>query len=277
MIDHVSLGGCAVDLRTEADLISTVQATMEDSSKPVLAVGSANLDHVYHFGVGGPHEDVFRSAAVVNETAEGDQERLRGGGETIHWLLLLDGMPLRWRTEALCAGRWPRMAGSDLILPILRLCADHGYRVGFFGGTPNMHTALRETLEAHVPALKVVGYWAPDRSDLSDPVRARRLTGDVRLSGAEVLFVGLGKPRQEAWIQQHGLASGARCLLAFGASADFVAGLVPRAPQLIRDSGLEWLYRLAHEPRRLGRRYLREGPVALARLLVASSPPRDAR
>ncbi|CQD09129.1 teichoic acid biosynthesis protein [Mycolicibacterium conceptionense] len=81
-----------------------------------------------------------------------------------------------------------------------------------------------------------------------------------------VLIVGLGKPRQELWIDRHGAATGAAVLAAFGAAADFLAGVVNRAPERYRRHGMEWMYRLNQEPRRLARRYLVQGPPAFAQL-----------
>jgi N-acetylglucosaminyldiphosphoundecaprenol N-acetyl-beta-D-mannosaminyltransferase len=275
--DRLSLGGCAVDLCTQDEVLQQVQQTLRDSRLGPLAIGSANLDHVYHFGVGGSHEHSLGASARGQETG-----RLPGSGNasartapSVRWIMLLDGVPLCWRTRALNAGDWPRLAGADLIMPILRLCGRQGHTVGFLGGMPAMHAQLRVVLREQVPDVRVAGFWAPERSSLGDPTRARRLADDIRAAHTEVLVVGLGKPHQEEWIERYGAASGAQVLLAFGAAADFVAGVAPRAPQVFRDHGFEWLYRLALEPRRLGRRYLRQGPVALARLLVASSQVRE--
>jgi exopolysaccharide biosynthesis WecB/TagA/CpsF family protein len=127
-------------------------------------------------------------------------------------------------------------------------------------------TALTNLL----PSLKVNGYWAPSRADLLDPVRAQGLARGVRAAGVDLLVVGLGKPRQEAWIQRYALQSGARVLLAFGAATDFLAGTVARAPEWARNAGVEWLYRFTREPRRLARRYWVQGPPALWHLRTAS-------
>ena len=92
------------------------------------------------------------------------------------------------------------------------------------------------------------------------------LAGTIRDAHTDLLVVGLGKPRQEEWMQRYAGASGARVLLGFGAAADFLAGKVSRAPGWLRRAGGEWLYRLYKEPRRLFRRYCLEGPPAMWRL-----------
>jgi exopolysaccharide biosynthesis WecB/TagA/CpsF family protein len=136
-----------------------------------------------------------------------------------------------------------------------------------------MHERLTTVLSQTQPDLKVAGMWAPTRAELADPATAATLVGTVRAAGVDLLVVGLGKPRQERWIQRHAADSGARVLLAFGAAADFLAGEVSRAPGWMQRSGTEWLYRLVKEPRRLGRRYCVQGPPAMWRLWTASGIP----
>jgi exopolysaccharide biosynthesis WecB/TagA/CpsF family protein len=120
--------------------------------------------------------------------------------------------------------------------------------------------------------------WSPDRSVLSDDAASLDLAADIAEAAPQILFVGLGKPRQERWIARYGPLTGAAVLLAFGAVVDFLAGAAQRAPEAVRDHGWEWAWRLAHEPRRLARRYLLDGPPAydvLARrsfVLVPGTP-----
>jgi exopolysaccharide biosynthesis WecB/TagA/CpsF family protein len=131
-----------------------------------------------------------------------------------------------------------------------------------------MLDVLRERLTEDFPTLRVGGYWSPSRSELANSDENAALIEQIRATGIDLLVVGLGKPRQEVWIDAYAELTGARVLLAFGASADFLAGQVTRAPQWLRDHGLEWCYRLAQEPRRLGKRYLVQGPRAMTRLAL---------
>ena len=98
------------------------------------------------------------------------------------------------------------------------------------------------------------------------PSRIRTNRGEINDAGVDILVVGLGKPLQENWINRHGSQTGAQVLLAFGAVVDFLAGRIRRAPEPIVQAGAEWAWRLMLEPRRLGRRYLIDGPPALVRL-----------
>lgn len=252
----ITLADCRVDLMSEADALDLIVASASRHDGPALGVASANVDHLHHFGPRGAHRD-----AAMHDT------------DGLTWINLLDGAPLVLRANYATGARWPRLAGSDLIAPILARCAEAGVRVGFLGGSAQMQEVLRQRLAHDYPTLSVTGYWAPEREELQDDELAYALARRVADAGVDLLVVGLGKPRQEVWIQRYGQASGARVLLAFGASGDFLAGQVQRAPDWARKNGLEWSYRLAKEPRRLARRYLVQGPPAVRDLLRSRPVP----
>jgi N-acetylglucosaminyldiphosphoundecaprenol N-acetyl-beta-D-mannosaminyltransferase len=249
---RVLLGGALVDLRHRDDVLATIRGRLRGLG-PQLAVGSANLDHVHHFRLGGS------SAADIDVV-----------GSSPEWLILLDGIPMVRRAGRLTGRPWPLLAGSDLLPPLIETAQETGSRVGFFGGTVQMHELLRPVLAYRYPRLSVAGFWAPSRADLVDSVAAFELANAVGEAGVDLLVVGLGKPRQERWIQRHATDSKARVLLAFGASTDFLAGTTTRAPRWIRRGGIEWLYRFAREPRRLARRYCLQAPPALWRVWTDS-------
>lgn len=250
------LGGAVVDLCQWDDVIAVIGARLSETGPQApLAVASANLDHVHHFGRGG------QSAGDIDVT-----------GSSPRWLVLLDGTPMVRRASRVSHRPWPLLAGSDLLPALLETAQYKRSRVGFLGGTDEMHARLRPVLAERFPDLCVVGYWAPPRADITDPAAARSLADVVRRAAVDLLVVGLGKPRQERWIQRYATDSGAGVLLAFGAATDFLAGTVSRAPRWVRRAGVEWLYRFAREPRRLARRYLLQGPPALWRLWTDSRP-----
>lgn len=213
-----------------------------------LAVASINLDHFWHFGTKG---------GLVG----------RLGSQALDWAFLIDGAPVAlvssWRSHT----KWERLTGADLLLPVLELAASRGFRVGFLGGTAEMHERLDTALAKLLPSLRVAGYWAPLRAELFDDVANSRLVDEIASRRVDILVVGLGKPRQEQWMARYGPATGARLLLGFGAAADFVAGSAKRAPVWMRESGMEWLFRLRSDPRRLAKRYLLQGPVSAARMV----------
>ncbi|MER5636111.1 WecB/TagA/CpsF family glycosyltransferase [Kitasatospora sp. NPDC002227] len=247
---RVRLGGTPADCWDLSGVTERVRRQLAGPAGRPLVVASSNVDHLHHFGRGGAHAGVIEAAE-----AEAD------------WLVLLDGMPLVVRANGLTGRRWERLTGADLLPDLLTVAAQTGARVGFLGGLESTHLLLAAEIDRRWPSLDVAGYWAPERSELSSPALAEK----VRAASVDLLVVGLGKPRQEAWLAEYGVRSGMRVGLAVGAAADFLAGIVDRAPDFWRDNGLEWAYRLIQEPRRLARRYLLQGPRAVWRLLRHSS------
>ncbi|MFJ4026146.1 WecB/TagA/CpsF family glycosyltransferase [Paenarthrobacter sp. NPDC089989] len=243
----LSLGGAAVRLMEFPEAVSFIMDRATHQGTPPLGVCSANLDHIRHFGTGS------RWAGTMD-------------GSAVEWLTLIDGAPLAVEAERLTGRPWPRLAGSDLVGPILDEAERRGLRVGFLGGSPQAQQLIRQRFAEDRPGLAVVGWWAPERSEISDPVSSRRLAEEIAASHADLLVVGLGKPRQELWITEYGHLTGAKVLLAFGAVVDFLAGHIKRAPAWVAGHGFEWAWRLMLEPRRLAHRYLVDGPEAYLHL-----------
>ncbi|QDP94589.1 WecB/TagA/CpsF family glycosyltransferase [Microlunatus elymi] len=285
---RVSLAGVPVDLLDTEPAVALIGRRARygsDSGRP-LSVVSANLDHLAQFGSSGRWFDTldYRLGAVggPGDEVDHDQEStLSPPGSD--WLTLLDGAPLVVEASRLTGRAWPRLAGSDLIGPLLDRAEADGTTVGFLGGSYVIQRLLSRQLTRTRPGLIVSGLWAPDRAELADPEASRELAATIASSGTQLLVVGLGKPRQELWMAKYGLATGANVLLAFGAVVDFLAGGVRRAPQWAAGHGLEWAWRLALEPRRLARRYLIDDPPSLiqlrrdSRLLDAAEPAGDGR
>jgi exopolysaccharide biosynthesis WecB/TagA/CpsF family protein len=253
-LDHgrIVLGGSPVDLLEMSDSLDRIARHLAAPDDPPLAVASINLDHVHHFGAG----------ADWTGTLEPDGPAPSAGQGGLAWLNLIDGAPLAAQARRVTGRAWPRLAGSDLIGPILALCESRGTRIGFLGGAASTHRLVLTELAARYPGLPISGLWSPERNELRDPVRSREIAREIREAGTELLIVGLGKPRQELWIAEYGLATGCRVLLAFGAVVDFLAGRVARAPHWMSANGLEWAWRLALEPSRLFSRYVLQGPQA---------------
>lgn len=232
-------------------LLQRVEAHLREP-RPVtaVAIGSVNVDHFTHFGRG--------RIELAN-----DPERTG-----VDWVMLADGAPVAYRARLASGRSWPRLTGADLLPELLSSAQRTGASVGFLGGLPEVHDSLRGVVSRDYPGVDC-DFWAPERHDVDSPTGSTQIATQIRSRGIDVLAVALGKPRQELWIQRYGRLTGAKVLLAFGASADFLAGKVDRAPEWMRNSGLEWAYRLRQEPRRLARRYLVEGPPALTRIARA--------
>jgi N-acetylglucosaminyldiphosphoundecaprenol N-acetyl-beta-D-mannosaminyltransferase len=177
-------------------------------------------------------------------------------------LVLPDGRPLIWASHFLRSPFPEKVSGSDLTLPLARLAATRGWRVYLLGGAPGVAAMAAERLRSEL-GVNVVGVDdSIVRVDHTESER-RAITDRIAAAKAQILLVALGAPKQELWITQVRAELGSTVAIGVGASLDFVAGTVRRAPKWMSDVGLEWTYRLMQEPRRLWRRYLLRGPLFL--------------
>ena len=173
-------------------------------------------------------------------------------------LVTPDGMPLVWGLRALGVRDASRVYGPDLTPLVLRAAADAGIPVGFHGGAPDVLDELVEVSRERFPGLEVAYAWSPPFRPLT-PDEERSVTDRINASGARIVFVGLGCPKQERWMFEH-RADVAAVTIGVGAAFDFMTNRKRQAPAAMQRAGLEWLFRLATEPRRLWRRYLRHNP-----------------
>lgn len=168
-----------------------------------------------------------------------------------------DGVPIGWAMRHQGADA-TRVYGPELTLHVLRAAAAHGVPVAFYGSTPETLERLAERLPEIAPGVDVRAMVSPPFRPLSD-LEANAYADELTASGARILFVGLGCPRQERWCDAHRGRIPA-VMLAVGAAFDFHAGQVRQAPPVLQRMGMEWAFRLAMEPRRLWRRYTRVVP-----------------
>ena len=166
-----------------------------------------------------------------------------------------DGVPIVWLGKLKGEKTIERTYGPDLMQAFCDLSQERGYRHYFLGGTHEKNSLLVEKLKVRFPKLDVAGFYAP-------PVR---LTGEmeedpvldqINEANPDVLWVGLGSPKQDYWMRNHRGKLDAPVMIGVGAAFDFIAGTKPQAPVWMRKSGLEWLFRLYCEPKRLWKRYL---------------------
>ena len=184
-------------------------------------------------------------------------------------LVTPDGMPLVWMMRARGVQNQQRVYGPTLMLRILESAARENIPVGFYGGKPDVLEKLVERMHTRDERLKVVFSCSPPYRALS-PEEDEEIVKQINQSGARVLFVGLGCPKQEIWMAEHrGRVD--TVMIGVGAAFDFHAGAKPQAPVWIQNIGLEWLFRFLTEPRRLWKRYLYHSPrfvvLAIADLL----------
>ncbi|HKE98122.1 MAG TPA: WecB/TagA/CpsF family glycosyltransferase [Actinomycetes bacterium] len=181
-----------------------------------------------------------------------------------------DGMPMVWAGRRAGAGHMARVYGPDLMLELCALSVERGWSSFFYGGAPGVPERLAERLAARFPGLRVAGCLSPPFRPLT-PQEDEEVVRRIDASGADLVWVGLSTPKQERWMAAHVGRLRAPVLLGVGAAFDIHAGLLPQAPRWMQRSGLEWLYRLAREPRRLWRRYLGNNPRFL--LAIVRRPP----
>lgn len=185
-------------------------------------------------------------------------------------LLVPDGQPVRWALNRLHGCRLSdRVYGPNLVLRTCRRAAAEGVPIYLYGSTPEILQAFEQSLTRRFPALKIAG---------SEPSKFRRISQEEKAalarrivsSGASIVLVGLGCPRQETFAYELRETLSIP-ILAVGAAFPFIAGLLPQAPKWMQNRGLEWLFRLAAEPRRLWRRYLYLNPAYLAMVALQAS------
>jgi len=173
-------------------------------------------------------------------------------------LVVPDGMPLVWMLRWQGVSGQARVYGPDLTLRLCAMAAEQHIPVGFYGGTVEAVHRLVAHLQRRFPTLQIAYAYSPPFRPLT-PVEEGAVREEIRQSGARLLFVGLGCPKQERWMtrQRPHLPV---VMVGVGAAFDFLAGLKPQAPRWMQQLGLEWLFRLVSEPRRLARRYLYHNP-----------------
>ncbi|OZC03346.1 WecB/TagA/CpsF family glycosyltransferase [Rubricoccus marinus] len=169
-----------------------------------------------------------------------------------------DGMSVVRAMRSLGVDQKDRVYGPDVTLAVAERAAARGVPVAFYGSSQKVLDALSANLPQKAPGLQIVSAISPPFRALT-PEEDEAFVQELKASGARIVFVGLGCPRQERWAAEHADRIGAVCL-AVGAAFDFHAGLLTQAPGWIQQAGLEWAFRLAMEPKRLWRRYSRIVP-----------------
>jgi len=174
-----------------------------------------------------------------------------------------DGMPLVWWSRRVGQAGARRVCGSDLLDAMCALGVKRGHRHFFYGASPEVLERLVARLVSRFPGLIVAGYRSPPFRSLTEEEDTADVAA-INEARPDYVWVGLGMPKQENWMASHVGRISATALIGVGAAFDFHAGTKPRAPTWMQRSGLEWLFRLVSEPRRLAHRYLVDNSVFLA-------------
>jgi N-acetylglucosaminyldiphosphoundecaprenol N-acetyl-beta-D-mannosaminyltransferase len=177
-------------------------------------------------------------------------------------LVVPDGQPVRWALNFIHKARLnERVYGPQMMYETIRRAAEEGLPIFLFGGYMSMLEDLQRELLKRLPELKIAG-MKPAKYERISPEEQAELVKEIKDSGAKIVFVGLGCPKQEVFVYEMREALSMPAL-AVGAALNFHAGHLPQAPRTLQRYGLEWAFRLSKEPRRLWRRYLLVNPMYL--------------
>jgi N-acetylglucosaminyldiphosphoundecaprenol N-acetyl-beta-D-mannosaminyltransferase len=182
-------------------------------------------------------------------------------------LVTPDGMPLVWLSRLKGFPSVERVYGPDLMLALCKKSLTSGYRHYFYGGVEGVPEKLITRLTQQFPGLRVGGFWSPPFTPLT-PDQDEEIIRKINTTEPDIVWVGLSTPKQEYWMYRHLGRVRAPVMIGVGAAFDFHAGVKKQAPRWMQRNGLEWLFRLMKEPRRLWRRYLINNPVFVWMVLL---------
>lgn len=171
-----------------------------------------------------------------------------------------DGMPLVWLGKRKSSVKVSRVYGPDLMLALCELSVEQGYAHYFYGGASGVPEHLAQSLQQRFPGLRIAGTCSPPFRPLTDAEDAE-IVEQINQARPDIVWVGLGTPKQDLWMATHRSRLAAPVLIGVGAAFDFHTGRIPQAPPWMQQAGLEWLFRLGQEPRRLWYRYLVYNPL----------------
>jgi N-acetylglucosaminyldiphosphoundecaprenol N-acetyl-beta-D-mannosaminyltransferase len=250
---RISLMGMEIDHVTEGQAVATIGQSLSEGRGGWVI--TPNLEHLRRFRKEASLQEYFDQADLV----------------------LADGMPLVWASRIKGTPLPARVAGSDLIWSLSMEAAKCGRSVFVLGGTHEAGWEAAKKLQDRCPGLRIAGMIYPPFGFENDPSAMHQIVETLESAQPDIVYVGLGFPKQERVIATLRERFPQTWFLGIGISIGFVGGQVSRAPVWMQRAGLEWLHRLAQEPGRLGRRYLLQGLPFAARLLMHGAVSRLGR
>ena len=197
-------------------------------------VVTPNVDHIIQLERGGKLVDAYNQADLI----------------------LTDGKPLIWISKWYRTPIKEKISGSDLFPRLCKMAAQKGYKMFFLGAADGVAAKAAENLKRKYKGLQVVGTYSPPKGFEKDKNEMRKIRALIKKAEPHILIVALGCPKQEFFILHNREKLGVPISLGLGASIDFEAGNIKRAPKWMADHGFEWLYRITQDPKRLAKRYL---------------------
>lgn len=229
-----TLGGIEIDnLTFDEALEQIVELAKQHRSQYVV---TPNVDHIVRLQEDAEFFKIYQGAA----------------------LSVVDGMPIVWASHWLGQPLKERVTGADLLPNLCRVAAQRSLSVYFLGAAPGVAQLAAERLQMQYQGLKVAGLYSPPFGFEKNAEECQKIVTLINDCEPDILFVGLGSPKQERWIAQYQPDVKVGVMLGIGAAIAFAAGVEKRAPKFMQKIGLEWFHRLIHNPRRLGARYLQD-------------------
>jgi N-acetylglucosaminyldiphosphoundecaprenol N-acetyl-beta-D-mannosaminyltransferase len=245
--NRTRLFGVEIDLLTMAETVAVIQQWLGASEKSCKFVVTPNVDHIVKVQTDSALHVAYKHAALV----------------------VTDGKPVVWAANLLGVRIPGTVPGSDLVPAIFddAQTAQTAIKVFLLGAMPGVADRAKVAIQAKWPIVNVVGTLSPDFGFDKSESESKAICEIVNKSGADLLVLGLGAPKQELWVTQYSSELAVKVALCVGATIDFLAGEKARAPLWMRNLGLEWLHRMLSEPKRLAKRYMVDA-IVFPKLIV---------
>lgn len=230
---RVSICDVGIDVLSFSEVVDQIVSHIKLGSKPEYVV-TPNAQHVVLVQQDSRFRDIYQKA----------------------FLSVPDGVPLLWAARILGSPLRGRVNGTDLFEKLCATAADQNLRVFLFGGRPGAAESAVKKLKLCHPNLAIAGIYCPRYGFEKDIAECSKISQLIKEANPHILFVGLGAPKQEYWIEENYQSLGVPVSIGIGGSFELTSGLLPRAPKWMQSIGLEWFFRLLKEPKRLWQRYL---------------------
>lgn len=230
--DKIDISGCQINNLTFYEATNQIEKFIVCKEKHYVV--TPNVDHIIKLQYDKEFKEIYKNASLV----------------------VADGMPLVWASRFLGMPLKERVNGTDLFLKLCEIASVKGYKLFFLGGRPQAVLIASEKLKILHSNLQIVGTYSPPFDFEKNKRENDKIVKMIKEAKPDILFVGLGAPKQEKWIYKHKEAYEVPVSVGIGVSFEFVAGMVKRAPMWMQKAGLEWFWRLMMEPGRLWKRYL---------------------
>jgi len=243
--ENLNLYGINFSNLTKPEVLERIAELSRDGKKEFVV--TPNVDHIVRLKKDADFQKVYESAALV----------------------LTDGMPVYFTSKLLGKPIKEKISGSDIFPDILKLASEKNLSIFLLGATEESGSKALKKLNRDFPQLEIAGRLSPPHGFEKDEAETENIVRKINETAPDLLFLFLGSPKQEIWIDRNIDRLEINIAFCFGAALDFYSGNIRRAPVWMQKTGLEWFWRLLREPRRLGKRYLVDDLFPFIRIFAA--------